>query len=426
MRSLLLLALLLLSQLIVSQELMTDNRSINRKSRTENKKGQLFFSWGWNRDTYTKSDISFTGNDFNFKLYNSKADDKRQVFADGFKESGGLSLPASNQINIKLGYFISNHFNIVLGFDTMKYVLINGQDGKISGEIATGAFSFEGAEYNYDGAYGYNDINYSRALVLFEHDGLNYYFVGVNRFDSLNELLNIRSDTFEISLEEGIDAGIVIPKTRSKILNNSEIYDSNNSGYGYSVNLGLNFTFFKYFYLKPQFKIGKINLDNLKITPDPTEKASQKFNFTQTSLSIGARFNLLNNQKEDVREPYLSANDDSGLKRSPVDTPEQPPITENDSIPVDDSVLETIKCPDIVAMYKEKFGSTTDETGQKRYRWLALYYDYLCQCKEGAENPEELIKVINNIVDSYYENVGGDHEKISKISKCRPKPAEKK
>ncbi|MCB0474430.1 MAG: hypothetical protein KDC69_02075 [Flavobacteriaceae bacterium] len=426
MRSLLLLALLLLSQFMVSQELMTDYSSIDRKGQTANKKGQFFFSWGWNRDAYSKSNITFTGNDFNFTLYNSKADDKRQVFADGFKESGGLSLPASNQLNIKLGYFISDHFNIVLGFDTMKYVLINGQDGKISGEIATGAFSFEGGDYNYDGGYPYNDINYSRALVLFEHDGLNYYFVGVNRFDSLNELLNIRTDNFEIGLEEGIDAGIVVPKTRSKILNNAEIYDSNNSGFGFAANLGLNFTFFKYFFLKPQFKIGKINLNNLKITPDPTEKASQKFNFTQSSLSIGARFNLMDSHTKDTRKPYEPAKDDSGLKRATVDNPGQPPLAENDSIPIDDSVLETIKCPDVVVMYKEKFGAATDETGQKKYRWLALYYDYLCQCKEGVDNPDELVKVINNIVDSYYENVGGDHEKISKISKCRPKPTEKK
>ena len=426
MRSILIVALLLTSQFIVSQELVSTTNIVKTKSDTKSRKGQFFFAVGWNRDTYSSSDITFAGSDFDFELHNAKADDKRKVFADGYRESSGMSLPDGNQINIKLGYFISDHYNIVLGYDAMKYVLRNGQDGKISGEIAKGTFSYEGAEYNYDGNYGYNDINYSRALVVFEHNSLNYFFVGVNRFDNLNGLFNLNTENFEINLEEGIDLGLAMPKTESKILNNQPFNDFNTTGFGYSANLGINFTFFKYFYLKPEFKFGHINLNDLKITQDTGEKATQKFNFTEKSLSLGVRFNLGAKQKSTVQKKQETQNDDLELSNEANNRIEPTTAQESKLVMVDDSILDTVTCPDIILNYKEKFNEVTDPDKQSEYSWLSLYYKYICECKEGSKNPEDLVPLINNVVDSYLENVKGDHENITKVSKCRPLPEEKK
>lgn len=384
-----------------------------------NRKGQLFVSWGWNRDSYSDSDITFTGNNYNFKLHNVKADDKRKVFSDGFRESSGLSLPESNQINIKLGYFISDNYNIVLGYDNMKYVLRNEVVGKISGEISSGTYSFEGAEHNFDGGYGYNDINYTRSLVIFEHDGLNYFFIGVNRFDNLNNLLGINTDNFEINLEEGVDVGLMVSKTKSKILNNEEFIGYSKSGFGFSANLGINFTFFKNFYLKPELKYGFVNLDNLRITQNLSDKASQKFNFTETSLSIGVRFDAFSSrQKTNLKRKELK-NKNSNLNKIQNDTLKSNTTKRNELVFVDESPLDSIKCPDLTLKYKEKSSAAIDKNEQKKYSWLTLYYDYLCECKEGTNRPIQLVTLINNIVDSYFENTNEKREKITKVSQCR-------
>ena len=44
------------------------------------RKGSFYFYWGWNRDAYTKSDISFSGNDYNFTLDNVVAKDRQSPF----------------------------------------------------------------------------------------------------------------------------------------------------------------------------------------------------------------------------------------------------------------------------------------------------------------------------------------------------------
>lgn len=43
----------------------------------QGKKGDFYFYWGWNRATHTKSDIHFTGNDYDFTLNDVVAKDRQ-------------------------------------------------------------------------------------------------------------------------------------------------------------------------------------------------------------------------------------------------------------------------------------------------------------------------------------------------------------
>ena len=43
---------------------------------TAHNKGKIFISWGGNRETYSKSDITFRGKDYHFTLENVEAHDK--------------------------------------------------------------------------------------------------------------------------------------------------------------------------------------------------------------------------------------------------------------------------------------------------------------------------------------------------------------
>lgn len=43
---------------------------------TAHNKGKFFITWGGNRETYSKSDVTFRGKDYNFTLENIQAHDK--------------------------------------------------------------------------------------------------------------------------------------------------------------------------------------------------------------------------------------------------------------------------------------------------------------------------------------------------------------
>jgi len=294
MKKTLLLAVSILSiQLSFSQQeeipIKEKKNEVFKKINT--RKGQFFASWGWNRGLYSKSDISFKGDDFDFTIYDVKADDKPNPFGIKFLSPGDLTLP---QTNYRLGYFVKDNYNIIIGADHMKYVMRNGQDVKIDGEISTG-FYYSGNDFpsNYEGVYNNQTINLSNDFLKFEHtDGLNYIFVGANRFDNFNDLLGIRTDKFEINLEEGFDVGFLMPRTNTTILDNTRYDQFHVSGFGFSAKAGLNLTFFKHIYLQTDFKYGYINMGDIRITEDKSEKAKQHFGFFEAVYSFGYRFKI--------------------------------------------------------------------------------------------------------------------------------------
>jgi hypothetical protein len=97
MKRTLLLMTILIAQLTFSQDknnFEKDNSIVFEQLNS--RKGQFFASWGWNRASYSASDISFKGNDFNFILSDVKSSDKPKSFGIRFLDPGGLTLPQTN------------------------------------------------------------------------------------------------------------------------------------------------------------------------------------------------------------------------------------------------------------------------------------------------------------------------------------------
>ena len=280
MKKVVLLIVLMMAQITFSQ---TSNDSIPKKRNLNHRKGQFFASWGWNRSLYTKSDIRFKGTNYDFTLNNVLADDKPKPFGIKFFSPGDLTLP---QTNLTLGYFFKDNYSIVLGYDHMKYVMRQNQDVIINGSIQIGNAAF-------DGTYTNQNITLTEDFLKFEHtDGLNFVFVGVNRFDNFNNLLKINTDNFEINLEEGINIGVLYPKTNTTLLGKDRYDQFHTAGYGVSAKVGVNLTFFKHFYLQTDFKVGYINMQDIRTTNSTSDKASQHFYFYETAYTFGYRFRL--------------------------------------------------------------------------------------------------------------------------------------
>lgn len=110
MKKIVLLTITVLSiQFIFSQQeeipVKKENQDVYKQINS--RKGQFFASWGWNRSSYSKSDIYFKGEDFDFTIHDVKADDKPKPFGIYFLSPGDLTLP---QTNYRLGYFVKDNY----------------------------------------------------------------------------------------------------------------------------------------------------------------------------------------------------------------------------------------------------------------------------------------------------------------------------
>ena len=73
-------------------------------------KGKYYFYWGWNRGSYTNSDIHFKGTNYNFTLNNVVASDKQSKFnLNTYLNPIYATIP---QFDARFGYNISEHYSV--------------------------------------------------------------------------------------------------------------------------------------------------------------------------------------------------------------------------------------------------------------------------------------------------------------------------
>jgi hypothetical protein len=250
---------------------------------TAHNKGKFFVSWGGNRDSYTKSDVTFKGKDYNFTLDNITADDKPKGWHIDYLNPTRMTIP---QTNLRLGYFINDHYSIAIGVDHMKYVMTQGQTANISGTISAGT--------PYDGVYNNSPIVLSKDFLMYEHtDGLNYVNTEFSRHDDISKLFQIKNtDKIQVNVSEGLGIGLLYPKTNTTLLGKERHDDFHVSGFGTSLKAGLNVTFFKHFYIQGELKGGYINMPDIRTTKSAEDSASQNFFFFQRIIAFGGIFKV--------------------------------------------------------------------------------------------------------------------------------------
>lgn len=255
---------------------------------TSNNKGKVFVFWGGNGTHFSKSDIRFRGENYDFTIYDVAARHKPKGFHIDYFNPIRMTIP---QTNFKLGYFISNNYYISVGVDHMKYVMTQNEKVKISGYINLPT-SEDGAAFN--GNYNQDIITLTEEFLTFEHtDGLNYVNVEVARFDDFSKWFGIQNtDKFQVNFTEGLGIGALYPKTNTQLLGKERYDQFHWSGYGVSAKAGLNLTFFKHFFILIEVKGGYINMQDIRTTQSKRDKASQSFFYLERELAIGAIFRL--------------------------------------------------------------------------------------------------------------------------------------
>lgn len=277
----------------------SQNKEQSSARYTAHNKGKFYIYWGGNRETYSDSDITFKGDNYNFTIENAQAEDKPKGWHVDYINPTRMTIP---QTNFRLGYFINDKYNISVGLDHMKYVVTQSQIASVTGYVnlpSSEAGSIYNGTYNntpvdlslnYDG----EDQNPLPPFLTFEHtDGLNYVNSEFSRVDDFSKYLGINNtDKIQINLTEGVGAGLLFPKTNARILGYQRHDEFHVSGFGVSAKAGLNFTFFKHYFLQTELKGGYINMNNIRTTNSTSDSAEQDFFFLQTIIAFGGIFKI--------------------------------------------------------------------------------------------------------------------------------------
>ena len=264
-----------------------NTEDITPEKYTAHNKGKIFIAFGGNRDYFTKSDIHFKGNNFDFTINDAEAHDKPKGWHIDYINPTRFTIP---QTNMRFGYFISDHYAVSLSIDHMKYIFTQEQTANVTGTV-----NMPGTEAGsvYNGTYNNTPVDFTDGSFLkFEHtNGLNYVHLELSRYDDISKIFTIgNTDKFQINFTEGLGAGFLYPRTDATVLGKKEHDEFHVAGYGVSAKAGLNFNFFKYFFIQTELKGGYINMPDIQISYDKSDKASQHFMFFQTIIEFGINY----------------------------------------------------------------------------------------------------------------------------------------
>lgn len=271
--------------LFTSANAQTDSTQIKY---TAHNKGKIFFHMGGNRAYYTNSNLHFEGDGYDFTLENALSHDLPKGWNIDYITPGKMT---TSQTNWKAGYFFHDKFNVSIGLDHMKYVMTQNQTAIINGTINLPSTEV-GSQFN--GVYNNQTVDLTDGKFLkFEHtNGLNYINTEIARFEDISYLFGIRNtDKFQLNLTQGLGIGMLVPRTDSTVLGKPRHDEFHISGYGFSADAGLNFTFFKYFYMQTEVKAGYINMTDVRTTYT-NDHAQHHFVFGETIVSFGGIFKL--------------------------------------------------------------------------------------------------------------------------------------
>ena len=247
-------------------------------SNAPSKKGQFYGYWGWNRAAYSRSNIHFTGTNYDFTLDKVEARDRQSEFkVSTYLNPANMTIP---QTNVRFGYFLKDNLEVSVGVDHMKYVMVQNQPVNINGYIV-------GTETTYDGTYNNQEIILADSFLTFEHtDGLNYINFEVNKHKYLYTINTGKRSPIYINALGGGGIGALLPKSNTKLFGGERYDEFHLAGYGCSIKAGLNIAF-GHFFIQSEWKGGFINLPDIRTTNNKADRASQNFVYSQANITFG-------------------------------------------------------------------------------------------------------------------------------------------
>ena len=256
--------------------------TIETSFKTQNK-GKLYFYWGWNKAQYSYSDITFRGDDYEFTLYDVAAKDRQNPWdADVYLNPTNITIP---QTVARIGYYFHDNWNLSMGVDHMKYIMVEQQPATIDGYI-----DLNDPVSEFNGVYDNAPIYIDEDFLEFEHtDGLNYINVEISRVDNLGDYLKWNSKKIQLNFRIFWCRNF-IPKTNSTLLSKEQNDEFHLAGFGLSFKAGVNLTLFDHFFVQAEFKAGYIDMSDIRTTTLQPTLRLKNFSFTKEIFLLGTFF----------------------------------------------------------------------------------------------------------------------------------------
>lgn len=253
-----------LSLLFIANVFIADAQ-IKKQSR----KKEFYFSWGYNKEWYTKSTVKIDqpslGNKYNF--VNIKGHDHPGW--DDALFTKAISIP---QYNYRLGLFINKKRGIAfeINFDHTKFIFSDQQantKGTINNRSVDTAVNFRAPDFFY-----------------YLNNGANFLLFNIVK---RSHLLSAKSKKIKIDLLNKAGIGPVIPHVENKFFGNANNPGFQFGGWNIGVEAVVRATFFNYIYMEYSNKLDYARYSNLKIY-DGTAKHA--FGTYEMILSLGVTF----------------------------------------------------------------------------------------------------------------------------------------
>ena len=254
-----------------------------KNTRLYSKKGGFFIHWGYNFANYTKSNIHFTGQGYDFTLKGVSAADRPSKLDMTYIRPKTISIP---QFNFHIGYNINDTYSVSIGWDHMKYVADIPQTVKIDGYISNTVSEANIDASAFAGTYNGEEILLTEDFLTFEHtDGYNFASVAIERND---DIWVAKNQNQSLAMETGIDLGLLIPRSDVRLFGTGANHYWNVAGWGASAKVGAKFFFTKRLYLQGSLKFGFTNLTNIYTTgKEYSDRAKQNIGFFQQYIVLG-------------------------------------------------------------------------------------------------------------------------------------------
>jgi len=251
-----------------------------RKPKNSMAKGTAFVYWGYNRSAYTKSTIHFTGVGYDFSLKGVRAVDRPSTTINEYINPTKFTVP---QFNFRMGYNFANYWNISLGYDHLKYVMVHGPEYLINGTISSNLNS------NWSGTYDSQIVTTEEKDFHYENtNGQNYIRAELTR---VKNIVRNNRDNFTITGLLGISTGMILSFNDFTFAGKKDMATPSLSGLGASLHSGLRFEFFKHIFLQTNLNSGFLYQTRVKTRPnDYGAFAKQHFGYIETNIVLGALF----------------------------------------------------------------------------------------------------------------------------------------
>ena len=238
------------------------------QQKKNERKGELYFSWGYNKEWYTQSDVHIKQPPLNtsYTLHSVYSHDHPGWDEDLLHTP--ISIP---QYNYRLGYIFNREkgLGFEINFDHTKHIIKDGQLVRTSGML--------------NGKQIDSTINFSEAngFYYYLNNGANFLLFNIVKRWHWHES---RSRKFAIDALGKAGIGPVIPHVQNSFFGNANDPGFQLGGWNLGLEAGLRATFFRYVFLEFTNKIDYASYSGLKVYQGT---AKQSFGTYELILSLG-------------------------------------------------------------------------------------------------------------------------------------------